>query len=94
MAALRFSVQTTFTDPAHLPGGCRGQCDTHGFWFGVGAGWDEYAISFDQLRQEGWGSAVPFEPDQVEALLWTPKATNGFDATSCYDFWLDDVAFY
>jgi len=54
-----------------------------------------YRIPFRFLAQEGWGAAAPFDPAQILSIMWSAKVERGSAVpSSCFDFWIDEVAFY
>jgi hypothetical protein len=48
--------------------------------------WTQFVIPWDELEQEGWGTAAEFR-GLTMGLLWT---TSGPD----FDYWIDEIAFY
>jgi hypothetical protein len=51
--------------------------------------WTQYFVDFSDLRQEGWGDPVAFEPSKVYGVEFaTPEMETKFD------LWIDDVRFY
>jgi hypothetical protein len=86
---VRFSVATTATTGVADGGTCTTGCyDYHGLSLAVGSGWVQYFVPFSALEQEPWGFApVAFDPATILNLIWDPQAP-------CFDYWLDDVAFY
>lgn len=93
---LRFFVGSVETNPPLDFGICSGGCyDAHGAYRALSDEWQLFKIPFCELRQEGWGQPAPFFPSHILALSWSAKQQPG-DATpvSCFDFWIDDVAFY
>jgi hypothetical protein len=94
---LRVFTQTVETNPPTDFGTCTGGgCyDGHGAYRPLIDQWQTFNVPFCELRQEGWGQPAPFIPAHLLALHWSAKQQPG-DATpvSCFDFWIDDVAFY
>jgi hypothetical protein len=88
-----FKVSDVNTDPA---GGVCSQAgkwcfDDHAAYRDVGATWQRYDVTFDELAQGGWGNPqVPsVDKTKIYSLRWqllTP--------TDTFDLWIDDVAFY
>jgi hypothetical protein len=73
-----------------VPSDAAGQeCDDlHGTTLLLTSEWKEYQIPFTQLRQGGWGKAVPFDAAQAFAVIFTVNPDVDFD------FAVDDVRFY
>jgi hypothetical protein len=85
---VRFSVATTATVGVENGGTCTTGCyDYHGLSLAVGSGWVQYFVPFSALEQEQWGAPVAFDPATILNLIWDPRAP-------CFDYWIDDVAFY
>lgn len=64
------------------------KCDAYGTGFGLAEDWRYFAISFDQLRQRGFG--VPTEElriDQIVGLNWSADIGD-------WDVWIDDIALF
>ena len=75
-------------------GSCTSGCyDAHGDYVMLDVDWQLFKLPFVRLVQEGWGSSAAFDPSQILALEWSAKTPPGMPA-SCFDFWIDDVAFY
>lgn len=93
---VRFFMGTVETNPTADFGTCQGGCyDSHGAIVPLEANWNTYRISFDQVIQEGWGAPAPFNRAHILTLQWSAKPGPGEPPTvSCFDFWIDDVAFY
>ena len=93
---LRVFIGTTATNPTADLGTCSGACyDAHGVTLNLTPGWGLHRIPFRYLAQEGWGSIAPFDPAQILAVSWSAKIDRGsIVPSSCFDFWIDDVAFY
>jgi hypothetical protein len=93
--AMRISVETVGVAPTDRGGGCTPsevmgmECDDlHGKDLALTAEWDEYLVEFAQMRQGGWGLAVPFAATDVTAVLFQVEANLEFDIS------VDDVRFY
>jgi hypothetical protein len=63
-------------------------CDAFGWYASLTENWRLFVLSFDEMRQGGWGRQRS-APD-LTALL---SIQLGF-AVGTWDFWVDDVAFY
>ncbi len=93
---VRFFIGTVATHPLIDAGSCPANCyDAHGNSVTLGATWQRYRMRFDQLLQEGWGYPAGFDRSKILGLHWSAKVAP-FDPTpsACFDFWIDDVAFY
>jgi hypothetical protein len=93
---VRFFIGTVATHPPADAGICTGTCyDAHGESVMLGPTWQLYRLRFDQLIQEGWGSPAGFDRSKILGLQWSAKVAP-FNPTpsACFDFWIDDVAFY
>lgn len=93
---LRFFIGTTAINPPGDLGTCEVGCyDAHGLSLQLGPDWGLYRIPFRYLSQEGWGSVARFDPSQILSVMWSAKVERGSVVpSSCFDFWIDDVAFY
>jgi hypothetical protein len=93
---VRFSISTAATTPVADGGTCSSQCsDAHGVYLTMGPEWRVHVVWFSDLRQEGWGAVAPFDPSTISNFIWdalnpAPPPTQA----SCFDFTLDDVAFF
>ena len=93
---MRFFIGTVETNPTVDFGTCSAGCyDSHGAFFVVTNTWQLVRIPFVSLVQEGWGAPASFNPAHILTLEWSAKTSpfGGLPA-SCFDFWVDDVAFY
>jgi hypothetical protein len=93
---LRFFVGTVDTNPFSDYGTCSDRCyDAHGYLFPLTEEWQLVRVPFEALMQEGWGSSAHFDPTKVLTLQWSAKeALGSYVPATCFDFWIDDVAFY
>jgi hypothetical protein len=97
-ASMRFSLQTAETNPPEAHGLCdntiQGSCyNAHGTYFTVSEQWTEFLVPFSFVAQEqDWGTQVPFDPTQLLGMVW--EARDSAERPPCFDFWIDDVAFY
>lgn len=62
--------------------------DLHGKLIDLTPDWQSYTVRFDEVRQGGWGLAVPFATTDVTAVLFQA------DKDLSFDFAVDDVRFY
>lgn len=62
--------------------------DLHGRFIDLTPEWQDHVVRFDELRQGGWGKAVPFAATDVTAVLFQA------DKDLSFDFAVDDVRFY
>lgn len=93
---VRFFMGTVETNPIADFGTCQGGCyDSHGSIVQLTGNWTTYRVAFSQVVQEGWGAPAPFNPAHILTLQWSAKPAPGQPPpVSCFDFWIDDVAFY
>jgi hypothetical protein len=93
---LRFFIGTTAVNPITDFGTCLDRCyDAHGQSVNLTPDWAIYRIPFRYLSQEGWGTPTSFDPSQILAIMWSAKVERGsIEPAGCFDFWIDDVAFY
>lgn len=93
---VRFFVATVATNPTTDAGTCSEGCyDAHGDSVALADDWVRVRMPFAKLVQEGWGAPADFDASQILALQWSAKQRVGdFAPASCFDFWIDDVAFY
>ncbi len=85
---IRLSVQTVATNPPNDGGTCDDYCyDGFGYSIVVGPDFQEYQIPFAAMTQQGWGTPVFFDPGTILNIVWSGQVP-------CFDFWIDDVAFY
>ena len=93
---VRFFIGTVETNPTTDFGSCQAGCyDGHGLIVPLADSWRTFRVPFSELTQEGWGTPVPFDPAHILALQWSAKPAPGTPLpVSCFDFWIDDVAFY
>jgi predicted chitinase len=86
---LIIAVVVAGTVPPENGGTCvsdTGCFDTHKLGVTVGADWLQYEFAWSDLRQAGWGDAVPFEPADILSLQFYAPAHQ-----MPFDFWLDDI---
>ena len=91
---LRFTVGTVATTPPENGGTCVSDC-YNGYIsdMQMADGWNEYYVPFASLLQQPWGERHSFDAATILTLIWqAADSRNG--QGSCFDFWLDDVAFY
>lgn len=92
---IRLYVKTVLVASPDNRGTCTGVCfDSHGATVAVTDQWTEYFVPFTQLTQQGWGTPAPFLPSQILDLLWSPTVDQYGSLAPCFDYWIDDVAFY
>ena len=93
---LRFFIGTTAINPPGDLGTCEVGCyDAHGLSVSLTEAWGLSRIPFRYLSQEGWGSIAPFDASQILSVMWSATIERGSIVPSgCFDFWIDDVAFY
>jgi hypothetical protein len=93
---VRFFIGTVATNPVVDAGTCPGNCyDAHGSAVILSDDWQVFRVSFAELTQEGWGYPAAFDPSKILGLQWSAKlAPFDFTPAACFDFWIDDVAFY
>jgi endoglucanase len=86
-----FNVVAKMTQvaPEEFGGSCTHDCyDTHRATITLSNTWQEQRVTWAELKQKGFGQAVPFDPRSLLALEFTvgPEQTP-------FDFWVDDVRF-
>ena len=93
---VRFMVTTSAVVPPDQGGTCLENCfNSHGVYVNLNPNGAEYFYLFDDLRQEPWGTQANFEASEVRALVWNARSPqNPSDPVECFDFWIDDVAFF
>jgi hypothetical protein len=85
----RLNLVTAGTLPADSGGTCSTNCyDSHGVRLSLSADWKQVKIPFDTLLQEGFGTAVAFDPATLKAVALQMKTA------AAYDVWLDGLEFY
>jgi hypothetical protein len=98
-AGLRFSIQAndidvhvrivlTATRPQAEGGTCTERCNDH---FGITIRpqrWTGYAFTFEELKQQGWGSRAMFDPTQIRAIEFAVSQGTYYDVS------IDDVRFF
>gem|GEM_PF-2616137 len=85
----RFNLVTADTLPPDGGGTCSGECyDSHGTRISLGADWTEIKVYFSDVRQEGFGTAVDFNPASLMAFALQTKAAGN------YDMWIDNLSFF
>jgi hypothetical protein len=89
---IRFMVATVDTNEPSAGGTCVTDCwRYYTTTMSVGAEWNQYYVPFDSLVQSGY--PIPLNKTGLLNLVW--EAGTGFSGvSSCFDFWIDDVAFY
>ena len=97
---VRFVVATVATTPSSNFGECQSGCyDSHGELVSLTPTFSLVRVPFVKLAQEGWGTPAVFDRSKILTLQWTPKTLGGpppsnTTPATCFDFWIDDVAFY
>ena len=85
----RLNLVTAGTLPSDAGGTCSSNCyDSHGARVSLSSDWAEVRIPFEDLRQEGFGTEVGFDPKTLLAIAIQTKTEGN------YDIWIDDLAFY
>ncbi len=85
----RLNLVTAGTLPSDAGGTCNDNCyDSHGKRISLSADWTEVRIPFGDLRQEGFGTEVAFDPTTLLAIAIQTKTEGS------YDIWMDELAFY
>jgi hypothetical protein len=85
-SSLQVSVATTQTvDPSYCGESCN---DFHSARYALTDTWTHYRLPWSDLRQEGWGPAVPFVASQVEYLQFS------FEVNVTFSLYLDEVSFF
>ena len=87
-AQIRASVQIEATIPPEEGGTCELDCDPHGKVLLLSDEWQEFTLTFDQLSQEGWGTAAAWDATKVVGVQF--KAAKDVE----FDFWVDEIGFY
>ena len=92
---MRVAVATVVTSGIKEGGTCLQNCyDSHQATVDLTPVWAQYEIPFATMVQQGFGSPTDFDPSQIMDVYWSAAdPTTGF-AGLCFDFWIDDVAFY
>lgn len=86
--SLRFNVKMTQIVGVEFGGSCLKDCyDSHGSALSLAREWQRYDVRWDELKQRGFGTAVPFDPRSLYSLEFA------FAEGQAFDFWIDDVAF-
>jgi hypothetical protein len=92
---IRVSLEVVGVTPTDRGGTCvpstteGEECDDlHGASLDLTSEWKEYSLAFSQLRQQGWGKAVPFAATDVTSVLFQA------DKDLMFDVAVDDVGFY
>jgi hypothetical protein len=94
-AWMRVSIGTAATNPVADSGTCVGTCyDAFGSYVTLTEQWSEYFVPFANVKQQGWGTPATFDPSKLLSIIWDPEADLLETQASCFDFWIDDVAFY
>jgi hypothetical protein len=93
---IRFAIGTVATNPTTDAGTCTTGCwNAHGSFITVGPDWHQYFVRFSELAQENWGTMVPFDRHAILGFVWAARHQDMPQAqASCFDFWIDDVAFF
>ncbi len=84
-----FIAKMTQIAPEEYGGSCTHDCyDGHHVTIELSSTWQEHRVPWADLKQKGFGQAVPFDPRSLLALeLTTPPEQTP------YDYWLDDMRF-
>jgi hypothetical protein len=91
---MRFAVSTAAVESVMGGGMCvgglgnAGCSDAHGVDIPLTPEWRTYAVPFDRLTQEGFGTRVAFDVKKTMALHFTVTAGEPFD------YAIDDVGFF
>jgi hypothetical protein len=85
---IRASVQIEATIPTAEGGTCALDCDPHGKVLLLSEEWQQFTLPFDQLNQEGWGTAASWDASKVGGIQFKVAK----DVT--FDFWVDEIGFY
>jgi hypothetical protein len=93
---IRFSIGTVATNPTTDDGTCTTGCwDAHGAVVTVGPDWHQYFVRFSELEQEHWGTPAQFDRSTILGFVWAAREQAIiYDQAHCFDFWVDDVAFF
>lgn len=86
-----FNVVAKMTQvaPEEFGGSCTHDCfDSHRATFALTSDWQERHVTWAELKQQGYGQAVPFDPRSLLSLEFTVAP----DQTP-FDLWIDDVRF-
>lgn len=87
-ANLRVNVKMTQIVGVEFGGSCTKDCyDSHGSTLSLPREWQRYDVRWDELKQRGFGVAVPFDPRSLYSIEFA------FADGQPFDFWIDDVAF-
>jgi hypothetical protein len=86
-----FNVVAKMTQvaPGEFGGSCTHDCyDSHRATITLSNRWQEQRVTWAELKQKGFGQALPFDPRSLLSLEFTvgPEQTP-------FDFWVDDVRF-
>ncbi len=82
-------VKMTQVAPAEYGGSCTHDCyDGHRASIALSSQWQEQRVTWAELKQKGYGQALPFDPRSLLSLEFTvsPEETP-------FDYWIDDVRF-
>jgi expansin (peptidoglycan-binding protein) len=90
---LRVEFVTRETSESSQGGTCVEGCyDAHGSAvLALTAEWKAFTLHFEDLAQEGWGTAVDFSAASLLGLNF--KALKGATADATFDLWLDELRF-
>jgi hypothetical protein len=92
---IRVVIGSVATTERQSGGSCDQNCfDGHQKPVTLSDVWASYEIPFASLTQEGWGTRVDFEPSQLLDINWGAIDPLTGLMAECFDFWIDDVAFY
>ena len=83
------SAKMTQVAPAEYGGSCTHDCyDGHRATITLSSQWQEERITWAELKQKGYGQALPFDPHSLLSLEFnvSPEQTP-------FDYWIDDVRF-
>lgn len=75
--------------PTETGGTCEADCeDAHGKIVALSNEWQQYTVSFEEAFQEGWGTAVSFDPSTLMSVQFQVGASTDFD------YAIDQLGFY
>lgn len=87
--AMNVVAKMTQVAPEFYGGSCTHDCfDGHRATITLSSKWEEHRVPWEQLKQAGFGQAVPFDPHSLISLELAvlPEQTP-------FDFWIDDLRF-
>ncbi|EDM77744.1 hypothetical protein PPSIR1_38806 [Plesiocystis pacifica SIR-1] len=85
---VRVSMPTVATLPVAEGGSCAADCDPHGMVINLSPGWQQFALPFASMSQEGWGTPASWDASTVVSVQF--KVNQNVD----FDFSVDDLGFY